>query len=832
MNIKLTLPLFLSALIITGCAKRPADMERALVPEKIKDKGLLIVNMEETAVDFNYAEFHKKILGPWRDGLDWIRQNASIPLVINISGAAVRKLSLLKNTDVELDNVISVSPEELSKEDRDYLESKYGALKDTSAVIEAQFKEALSYFGKSLSKTQEIKDLKNKKEVNADMLLSVTDFMKEKIGSFNSFLFSVLDLENTGEATTSQSDAYLEIIAPERIKVQILEGMVNYKRWRGRFPDGFVPREGFLNQEAVSQIRKTDLKWVVAKSSSPGSNYSRPRLVFLVDSEEEKLPVKFVDISNIEFYSEQDTKAVDWKKYVRHTSTENISADSVRKSTFSFKPEIMKLNGPQLKIKKILKNVTDVITKYRNSGRASISVLNEVQRKMLIAESGEIIANCGSEKYDKIFRKTIIDIYRLINISPPAELFLPVQEEKKFVSVDNAMSSFLDVACDGIIGEKEWENAYKVNLDTGGVSGISYGYDSKNVYFLINFSTGSFSEAGVLLGHLSASAAALFPRGKAEDLGNMLDFPLYIEVNFRKDIPGKTIIYRTAGGEKWEPLTGSYEVGESTGILELALPFKYMGAESGKKVFFNIYVDDMLYPKNGFLSFAAPEFNGRKSEISYIDAAGDAAGPGNYRYSEKITDYAGDFDLRKIEVNERKNEKIIVLEFSSINNIYSAPLGFSLPVIDLYIDVNGREGLGRTSFLPGRNAYTVPADAWEYCVSVSGWNKAVYNTAGEKIGEPEVSVNPVYRTINIIVPSDVVSASVKNWGIIPAALPSNEKGEVAGVAAEDSGETLIYGRKNVSDSNILDLILPPGYTQNQVLGANRRGAAIEIPALR
>ncbi|MEA3506756.1 MAG: hypothetical protein U9R36_04620, partial [Elusimicrobiota bacterium] len=79
----------------------------------------------------------------------------------------------------------------------------------------------------------------------------------------------------------------------------------------------------------------------------------------------------------------------------------------------------------------------------------------------------------------------------------------------------------------------------------------------------------------------------------------------------------------------------------------------------------------------------------------------------------------------------------------------------------------------------------------------------------------------------------LVETSVENWGVVPAVMAADEEGSLIEVSEDSApGEYGFYGRRHDSDTNILDIILPPGYRQRDILRQNRRGRAIEISALR
>ena len=217
--------------------------------------------------------------------------------------------------------------------------------------------------------------------------------------------------------------------------------------------------------------------------------------------------------------------------------------------------------------------------------------------------------------------------------------------------------------------------------------------------------------------------------------------------------------------------------------------------------------------------------------LFYLDPEEDNFGPGDYSYPQDSTETAANYDLKKIEVSQNKDEKLIILEFSKLENPGLAPLGFTYPNIDIYVDVNSRVSLGNNELMEGLNAYTEPENAWEFCIRVNGWQKAVYNTSGRIIGEPEVNISPWKNSINIFIKDSLISAALDSWAIIPVVSVRDDSGAVYAIRKGRPGEGIFAGRKHKSDPNIRDLILPAGYIQEDILSAGRRGKSVAIPGL-
>ncbi|MFH1416067.1 MAG: glucodextranase DOMON-like domain-containing protein [Elusimicrobiota bacterium] len=859
MRLNKSLLIIVAAAVISACAKSPAGVTQSgAMPENRshkKEKAFVIAVMHHPFGSRFTETFNRKILGVWRDKIDTVSARYSkTPMAICISGPVVRRLASISEDEKMFSPLLVSGPEKLTGEQADYLRDKYNVTVTTFPVGSLQVLEGLGYLGTSLKKSDYIRGLLEKSTFTLTDKDELTGFMREEAGNFNGLLKTLLDTENIEEAVTSLSDAHMGLLDRERIKVQILESMVNYKMFKGNFPDGFVPRSGYLNADSIEQLTKTSLKWFTSNSTGT-AEYTRtnPQALYIDDffcssasssavcgylrdvpNESGRPRVLVVGIEDIEMILEDKyLELIGFDEFIE-TVFEDISEEEtvpdISTAAFSCRPGVFSAGLDTVAV--MLKEAREIAYKYKNSGRASLDVLMDIQNNLLIAEAGEICENFTVPEYERVFRKSLIEVYRKIELSPPIRLFMPVMENKSVVP-ETEMTSIVSVECDGKTEPGEWEGSL-VSTSTGRlINEIFCGFGNEKVYYMLNISSGDVDTAGVYIGHMNASGAALFPRGHKTSVDEVQDFPVYLDVNWRKKVPGKTVIYRTTGNESWEALTGSYEVGYSTGILEFSVPLKYIGISPRKKLFFRVYAEDSFFPEDGHFSVTVPDFKMSRSKISYIDPVGDTYGPGNYVVPSMMEDYEGCLDIRKIEADENNGEKVIALEFSSLENPYSAPYGFSLSIIDIYIDVNGRAELGTTQMLDGRKAYTVTEDAWEYCITVSGWNKAVYNSAGKKIGEPEISISPLDNTINIFIKGDIIPASVENWGIIPVVLAADNEGNMVIIKEEGNGDPHAFtGRRIDSDTNIIDTVLPSGYQQKMILGANRKGRAIELPALR
>ncbi len=865
--------------VMAGCAKRIegpglTDEESKSAKKFIrkKQKVVLISNIHHSYAEQLSDTFNRKVLHEWWDMLVSIKEgHIKTPMIINISGPVIKRLTLLEE-ELQLDSLLTLDPRELTSQQVDYLKEKHNITGTLDSLLSGQIMESLTYLGNVLKDDPVVQEIIEKSDYTISDKNRLLDFIKGKILDFDMLLQSVLDLNRIEESITSLSDAHMGLLDRERIKVQILESVVNYKMWREDFPAGFILKRGYLNEDALEQFSKTSIRWMLANSENMEdyvktipqvlyaddyfhTSYSSTTLFnyiaenFKKKREPHVMVVDFGDIGLI--VEDKFLKFIDYEEFSDTVFDRIPEENTVDLDTSTFKSVPFELTEELTKIKGFLENGRDVIYKYRNSGRASYDVLMDVQNKLLIAEAGDTCDNLGDIRYDRIFRKSVIDIYRGIGISPPIDLFKLIIEKDNYVP-DEEMTSVVEVTCDGRIEPGEWEGALKVDINNDSLDCMYCGFDEDNLYYMLKLATctvadtgknnvdavpksnaGDISSAGVYIGHANVSRAAVVPRGHEDAIKNIQDYPIYVDVNWRKNVSDKTVIYRTTGNDSWEALTGNYDVGYSTYVLEFAVPFKYLDVRPRKQIYFKVYSDKDVFPLEKYFVLTVPDFKLSRGMLSYIDPVGDTYGPGNYRHSVMIEDYKDSLDLRKIEVDENADERVITLEFSALDNPYSAPHGFSLPIVDIYIDINQRSGLGRTELLEGRKAYTFTENAWEYCISVNGWSKAIYNAAGKKIGEPDISASLVDKTLNIFIPKDLIAASVENWRIIPLVVLGDKDGNLIEVKENlGDNEEEFRGKKNKSDTNIIDVILPPGYQQRSILGANRKGRAIELPALK
>jgi carbohydrate-binding DOMON domain-containing protein len=107
-------------------------------------------------------------------------------------------------------------------------------------------------------------------------------------------------------------------------------------------------------------------------------------------------------------------------------------------------------------------------------------------------------------------------------------------------------------------------------------------------------------------------------------------------------------------------------------------------------------------------------------EVSFKDPTGDDKGPGTYTYPTDTVYKQGSFDLTGLDVKAKGNKVDITTSFNStLEDPWRMGTGFSVQMVFVFIDTDGKEGSGSTSGLPGLNVQFAPTDAWDRVVILS-----------------------------------------------------------------------------------------------------------------
>ncbi|MFY0571720.1 glucodextranase DOMON-like domain-containing protein [Archangium lansingense] len=136
------------------------------------------------------------------------------------------------------------------------------------------------------------------------------------------------------------------------------------------------------------------------------------------------------------------------------------------------------------------------------------------------------------------------------------------------------------------------------------------------------------------------------------------------------------------------------------------------------------------------------------NKVSFKDPTGDDNGPGKYSYPTDVVYKRGSFDLTDFTFEKKGNKADITLGFNTtLEDPWKTTSGFSVQMVFIFIDTDGKEGSGSTDSLPGLNVKFAPNNGWEKVIVISPQNSArVKAEVGSKAGAAKDNVLVPTRT--------------------------------------------------------------------------------------
>jgi len=465
--------------------------------------------------------------------------------------------------------------------------------------------------------------------------------------------------------------------------------------------------------------------------------------------------------------------------------------------------------------------------------------------------------------FDELFRTHLQNVYTAIGQPVPSYLYLSLIP-KQAAKPDVKMSGLARITPDGRIDAGEWSPAamyFKTQaapMPSGEgemvLRALWVGVDADNLYLRLDVKGGLesfFGQDVALAAYLSnprRAEANSVPRwsgqgSRATVLGFAPGTEVLIDLRAIKG-PGvaKARLAFADGKETWVDANEVSSVGADR-TIEVQVPFADIGLRPGESASLAVVASrggrnvDLL-PLGGPAEVKVPEAIVGKTLFKWDDPAGDDHGPGTYTYPLNAVFTPGVFDMLSFEVLEVQDDIVFQVRIASdITNPWNSPVGVSLQTIDIYIDTDHKPGSGKTEALGGRHVVFAPESAWEYAIWVEGWNQKVFTADGKEVQEAvRVSHDPVNKVISVRVPRAALGDPQANWGyqvflMSQEGYPSPGNLRVREVLSASQEWRLGGGDDSEGDPNVIDLLAPPGTTQEDILGAYdvNAGKLAEVP---
>lgn len=168
-----------------------------------------------------------------------------------------------------------------------------------------------------------------------------------------------------------------------------------------------------------------------------------------------------------------------------------------------------------------------------------------------------------------------------------------------------------------------------------------------------------------------------------------------------------------------------------------------------------------------------------------------------------------------------------------MDNPWGGPSGISKQLIDIYLDKDGLTGHGQAR-TKGLQAKLTPDGYWEKLIRVTGnWHgeTRVYNSDWSAGEEVSVEVDLAQKTVTVRVPHSALGGAPESgWGFV-VAVGGEENGGVREVLSGRHEWKFGGGSDTHRDPNILDILVPEGKTQEEVLDWTNV-SPVTLPVLR
>jgi len=451
----------------------------------------------------------------------------------------------------------------------------------------------------------------------------------------------------------------------------------------------------------------------------------------------------------------------------------------------------------------------------RNRDTVTPEELDAAFTQMYIAEGSDWFWYIGSDQtsaddasFDSQFRNALKQVYFELGAEPPSVLDVPIIPVAP-ATADRLSGGLLSPLVDGVAAAGEWDAA-GAYMATGGVMAttptfaeLAYGFDARNLYLktmldpdftlpaaaTVEYYFGSpatgpvsnFSRSGGLLGFAAnrmlelrfsggVLGAVTFYQATAEDV------PDHWAVVASGTATNGQAAFDVADAASGDVAAGGVAAGE---VIEMAVPLAALGDPDvgARLVVRGVYgetiegnrVDVDFVPSLGPAELAVPDLGTMAALLDVTDPTGDDTGPGTYTYPTDAVFQPGNFDITNFQVGA--DDENILFRFTMagpVDNPWDGTNGLSLQTFDIYIDQDG-DGAGGVAFLPGRNLSLAEGSAWDYAITVEGWESKIFTPGDEGPtevagpGDFAVITDPGQQKVTVRVPKSILGDTPEAW---------------------------------------------------------------------
>jgi alpha-amylase/alpha-mannosidase (GH57 family) len=359
--------------------------------------------------------------------------------------------------------------------------------------------------------------------------------------------------------------------------------------------------------------------------------------------------------------------------------------------------------------------------------------------------------------------------------------------------------------------------------------------DLNDIHFRIDLSPG-FSLAS-LVGNSSVSIGLYFYDPKAN---NLVIFPRYANQSDSSEILGvelatelriefsdlsKIDIYKVNASKQWEKQVTTETNIATADFIEFTISLSTLNAVKGDTLLLSVVgtINDNnidVMPQDGPWRLTIPIGGVTMTEIFSIDdPEGDERGiyPTNPQmHPEGDVNRQGFMDVLRFRVGYDAEWTIFEFKFKELENVWNSPVGYSHPLMQVYIDKDRIFGSGATVCDQNGHFSINSENAWEVLVRSDGFDRYILWENGTQTQGMESFSDAVDKIIVIKAPRSVVGIPTTNWAYT-VVVGSQDFSAFREFYSQPQEWKFGGGDDSIYDPNVVDMLIPVGRDQDTIL---------------
>jgi len=461
-------------------------------------------------------------------------------------------------------------------------------------------------------------------------------------------------------------------------------------------------------------------------------------------------------------------------------------------------------------------------------GQVSDEQLAKATDAIMAAEGSDWFWWFGSDKdsgsdtaFDEQFRETIGQMYDALGLERPDTLSVPIIYAAP-IEPDTALDGLSSPIIDGMAGVDEWSQAGKFEFGDTQPASFSFTFSKENLSLLVD--QAPETDFSIYINVPAIQNGAPF----SEEGHQVLEMDATHRIKI--DMGGSSAELQSWTGEKWVAVAGTAVNISSGEIMELSFAHNALwpNLDTGDALQVRIASEKGMLPAQGAARLLVPDLGRVNWVVEVADPVNDDHGPGSYLYPTDSVFSNGVFDLLKFKVGSDENNLVFKIDIRGpVDNPWGSPDGLSIQTVDVYLDVDGPSS-GARLLRSARNAAVSPDYAWDYALTIAGWQKGLFYASDPETVDIHVPVNiitdPGKRSILVKIPREAIPGDPAQWAYAVAVFSQDGYGPNGIRDVQPVAEQWRIGGgpdKTTNMPRILDYLWPEGVspTQEEMLSA-------------